>query len=152
MSDLIEVRCALECRGAGVGRISGVILPLGRVAADRREVFTPGSVTWPSGGVSLLAEHRGREIMKFTPIERRGSIEIDEQLPDNELGREVAAEIRSGRKRGLSVEFRARVSALVQGVREVREAIVEAAAVVKLGAYDQAVAEVRERRPPRVWL
>ena len=71
---MLEIRCRVEVedRGDGPGRIRGVILPLGRVAGDRREVFTPGSVSWPSNGVRLLAEHRGRQVMRFQPIERRG--------------------------------------------------------------------------------
>ena len=134
------------------GRISGVVLPLGRVAGDRREVFTPGSVTWPADGVRLLAEHRGREVMRFFPVEQAGEIRIDAALPDTQLGREVAVEIRSGHKRGLSVEFHALTDAVVQGVREIRAALVQAAAVVHAGAYDQALAEVRARQRRRVWL
>ena len=154
---MLEIRCRVEVedRGDGPGRIRGVILPLGRVAGDRREVFTPGSVSWPSNGVRLLAEHRGRQVMRFTPIERRGNLEIDERLPDTDVGREVAADIRSGRRAGLSVEFRALSDAVVQGVREIRAALVDGAAVVKAGAYDQALAEVRARRRHRkvlTWL
>ena len=154
---MLEIRCRVEVeqRGDGAGRIRGVILPLGRVAGDRREVFTPGSVSWPSNGVRLLAEHRGRQIMRFQPIERRGNLEIDEQLPDTDLAREVAAEIRSGKRAGLSVEFHALKDAVVQGVREIRAALVDGAAVVQSGAYDQARAEVRSRRHHRrvlAWL
>ena len=100
---MLEIRCelALEEREGGSGRIRGTILPIGRIAGDRREVFTPGSVSWPAAGVRLLAEHRGRQVMRFTPIERAGNLEIDEQLPDSDLGREVAGEIRSGKRSGL---------------------------------------------------
>ena len=66
----------------GPGRISGVLLPLGRIAGDRREVFIPGSVTIPDGGIALLAEHRGREVMRFVPVERDGELRIDAALPD----------------------------------------------------------------------
>lgn len=86
---------------------------------------------------------------------RRGNLEIDEQLPDTPLGREVAAGIRSGKRAGLSVEFRALKDAIVQGVREIRAALVDGAAVVVAPAYDQARAEVRSRRHHRrvlTWL
>ena len=40
-------------RAAGLGVSTGVILPFGRIAGDRRELFTPGSVTIPDGGIAL---------------------------------------------------------------------------------------------------
>lgn len=151
MPDKLEIRCAVECRGDGPGRIRGTILPLGRVASDRREVFAPGSVTFPSNGVALLAEHEGRQVMRFTPIERRGNLEIDEQLPDTPLGREVADEIRSGKRAGLSVEFRAIWDRVVQGVRQIEGALVEGAALCPVPAYSQARAELRHADDLEFW-
>ena len=52
----VEVR---EATADTPARLTGVLLPIGRVAIDRQEVFTPGSVTFPSNGVRLLLEHRG---------------------------------------------------------------------------------------------
>ena len=139
----------------GPGRIQGVILPLGRVANDRKEVFTPGSIHWPAEGVKLLAEHRGREVMRFTPVERDGELRIDAALPDTAIGREVADDVRSGRRAGLSIEFHALADAVVQTVREIRSALVTGAAIVQSGAYNQARAEVREKTDHRrvlTWL
>ena len=146
----VELRAA-DVGGSSPGRLVGVLLPLGRVAADRREVFAPGSVTWPHNGMRLLAEHRGRQIMRFDPIEVDGEIRIDAALPDTADGREAAELVRSGQRAGLSIEFHAVDEGTVQGVREVRAAIVDAAALVPSGAYDQATAEIR-RREVRVWL
>ena len=139
----------------GPGRLTGTILPFGRVAGDRREVFTPGSVTIPDGGIALLAEHRGREVMRFVPVERDGELRIDAALPDSALGREVAEEVRSGRRAQLSIEFHALADAMVQTVREIRSALLTGAALVRSGAYDQATAEVRTRTDHRkvlTWL
>ena len=149
-----EIRCAIEIRAAvdSPGRIVGTIIETGRVAGDRRELFVPGAVQWPAGGVRLLAEHRGREVMTFTPKIEGAKIQIDDKLPDSAIGREVAAEIRAGRKRGLSVEFFASDEGQVQGVREVRSALIDAVAVVKSPAYVQSVAEVRNKGRRRVWL
>ena len=148
-----EIRCAIELRAAAdsPGRITGTVLEMGRVAGDRRELFTPGSVQWPANGIRLLAEHRGRQVMRITPTVEGAAIRVDAALPDTAIGREVAAEIRSGRKRGLSVEFFPSDEQVVQGVREVRAALVDAAAVVATPAYDQARVEVRQRRA-RWWL
>ena len=139
----------------GPGRISGVILPFGRVAGDRRELFTPGSVTVPDGGIALLAEHRGREVMRFVPVERDGELRIDAAIPDTAIGREIAEDVRSGRRAALSVEFHSISEGLVQGVREIRSALLTGAAIVKAGAYQQSVAEVRARADHRrvlTWL
>ena len=149
-----EIRsAAIELRAAenSPGRIVGTIIEQGRVAGDRREVFAVGSIRWPSEGVRLLAEHRGREVMSFQPVLDGAALRIDAALPDSALGREVAAEVRSGRKGALSIEFYATQEAQVQGVREVRSALMDAAAVVAAGAYDQARVEVRQRRA-RWWL
>ena len=151
-----EIRCcAIELRAAAdsPGRIVGTVIELGRIAGDRPEVFAPGSISWPSGGVRLLAEHEGREILMFTPTMDGARVRIDAPLPDTGIGREAAAEIRSGRKADLSVEFIPLEDARVSGVREIRRALIPAAALVQAGAYgDQARVEVRQRRGRRLWL
>lgn len=152
----IEIRCALEVRAdstrSGPGRITGTILETGRVAGDRPEVFAPGSVRVPANGIALLLEHRGRSFMRTRPVESGAAVRIDDTLPDTPEGREAARLIRTGERARLSIEFRSLDEARVSGVREVREAIVDAAALVAAGAYDQARAEVRSKRLPRFWL
>ena len=51
---------ALECRDAtgSPGRLVGVILPAGRVAGDRPELFVGSGVQTPADGIALLPEHR----------------------------------------------------------------------------------------------
>ena len=84
---------------------AALILEVGRVAADRAEVFAPGAPIFPSQGVELLRGHRGESVMTFDPIVEGSKIRIDARLPDNELGRQVATEVRSGARSALSVEF-----------------------------------------------
>ena len=76
------------------GRIVGTVIEQGRVAGDRPEVFAPDALQWPANGIRLLAEHRGRQVMRVTPTVDGTAIKIDAALPDNAIGREVAA--RSG--------------------------------------------------------
>ena len=151
----IEVRCALEVRAdstrSGPGRIIGTVLQLGRVAGDRPEVFAPGSIRLPANGIALLLEHRGRQFMRTRPTEDGSILRIDDTLPDTAEGREAARLIRSGERARLSVEFHSLAEARVSGVREVRSAMIDAAALVPQGAYDQARAECRNRRR-RWWL
>lgn len=151
-----EFRCAIECRAdpgrTSPGRIAGTLIEQGRVAADRREIFAPGALAWPTNGIRLLAEHRGRQVLRFQPIEDGTTLRIDEPLPDTALGREVAAEIRAGRKRAMSIEFMAGDEETIHGIREVRAAVCDAAALVTEGAYSQATVEVREKTRRRLWL
>ena len=149
-----EIRCRIELRAASdsPGRIVGTVIEQGRVAGDRPEVFAPGALAWPSEGIRLLAEHQGRQVMRVTPTVDGTAIKIDAPLPDTAIGREVASEVRAGTKRGLSIEFHSMAESVVQGVREIRSAFMDAAAVVTEGAYDQAVVEVRQRQRRRVWL
>ena len=149
-----EIRCRIELRAAAdsPGRIVGTVIEQGRVAGDRPEVFAPGALQWPSNGIRLLSEHRGRQVMRVVPEVDGTAIKIDAQLPDSAIGREVAREVRAGNKRGLSIEFHAMAESVVQGVREIRSAFMDAAAVVTEGAYDQATVEVREKKRRRLWL
>ena len=64
---------ALECRDAtsSPGRLVGVILPAGRVAGDRKEIFVGAGVQTPAEGIALLPEHRSSVVvMRFDPIPR----------------------------------------------------------------------------------
>ena len=142
-----------EASGDTPARLVGTLLPIGRVAIDRQEVFVPGSVQFPAAGVRLLLEHRGREVMRFTPVEdvAAGEFRIDAELPDTPEGREAAALVQSGQRKALSVEFFALSDKRVSRVREVRSAFVEATALCKEGVYDQARVELRST-PVKVWL
>lgn len=138
----------VEERGS-VGRLTGVLIETGRVASDRREVFVPGSVKWPNDGVDLLRGHGGEKVLSFAPKVDGSEIRIDEPLPDTIIGRKVRAEVKSGSRSSLSVEFHSLEEEVVSGVREVRSALVEAVALVATGSYQQARAEVRERKRRR---
>ena len=155
MSEHHRIDGALECRDAtgSPGRLVGLILPVGRVAGDRPELFVGGGVTTPREGIALLPEHRSSTVvMRFDPIRGDdGELRVDHLLPDTPEGLALAASVRSGAKPGLSVEFFPLDEARVSGVREVRQSLVTAVAVVPRQSYDQARAEVRSKRR-RVWL
>ena len=152
----VPIECRSDESREGPGRIVGTLLETGRVAADRQEVFVPGAAIFPSTGVELLRGHRGEAIMTFDPIVDGASVRIDAPLPDTALGRQVAAEVRSGERSALSIEFVSLDEARVQG--RSRTAI---GAHPRRGAgsgtwksYTQARAEVRSRagRRRRAWL
>lgn len=154
-SKKLEVRCIVSVEEdrdrRGAGTLRGTLLPFGRVAQDRREVFAPDSVRFPSDGIRLLLEHRGREVMSFQPnVDARG-VHVEALLPDSPEGREAAASVKAGKLRGLSIEMSHATSTVVQGVREISDALISAVALVPEGAYRQAVPEVRAKRR-KFWL
>ena len=155
MSEQHLTDATLECREAtgSPGRLVGTILPVGRVAGDRPELFVGSGVTTPSNGIALLPEHRSSTIvMHFEPIRGDdGELRVDSFLPDSESGRALAASVRSGETPGLSVEFHALAEGIVSGVREIRQSLVTAVAVVPSGSYDQSRAEVRSKAQRVAW-
>ena len=111
----------------------GVILPVGRVAGDRPELFVGSGVQTPSEGIALLPEHRSTTVvMRFDPIrDADGSLRVDHLLPDTPEGQAIAASVRSGKTPGLvcrvpQLDSETRVS----GVREVRHSLITAVATV----------------------
>ena len=152
-----HVDTTLECRAAtgSPGRLVGVILPVGRVAGDRAELFVGAGVQTPAEGIALLPEHRSsRVVMRFDPVrDPDGSLRIDHLLPDTVEGRAMAESVRAGKTPGLSAEFHSLAESRANGgrVREISSSLVTAVATVPSGAYNQARAEVRSKRA-RVWL
>ena len=138
-----EVRLA-EAEGRPA-RLTGVLMVFGQQAADRRERFERGSLSWPDGGVVLNRQHqRGSPILRFTPVEREGKLVIDEPIPSTTAGADALAEIRSGLFRGLSIEFKSIKEAFVNGVRIITKGSLVAAGLVDTPAYSGAVVEARE--------
>ena len=97
-----EIRCKVECRAddsrTSPGRIVGTLIETGRVATDRREVFAPGShQAGHTTACAYSSRHHGAAGNEIpAPVEDGASLRIDAPLPDTALGRQVAAEIRSG--------------------------------------------------------
>ena len=156
---MTELRCAIELRQdetrQGPGRIVGTLMTYGARAKDRAEMFAPGALHWPDGGIILNEQHsRTAPILRFTPELVGDEVRIDAQLPDTQRGRDAAVMIRNGTMTGLSVEFRAQDEVFSPaGVREVRRAALVAAALVDNPSYQNNL-EVRAARAPRrrLWL
>ena len=153
-----SVNTTLECREAtgSPGRLTGIVLPVGRVASDRAELFVASGVTTPSEGVRLLSEHRSENtIMLFDPIRGSdGSLMVDHLLPNTPEGQKLAEAVRSGRTPGLSVEFHALAESRSNGgrVREIQSSLVVAVAAVASQSYQQSRAEIRSKQARVVWL
>ena len=151
-----EIRCAIEVREdeGKPARLVGTLMPFGQRAKDRAELFEPGSLSWPEGGIVLNRQHvRTAPILRFSPVEVEGRLTVDAEIPDTTAGRDALAEIRSGLFKGLSIEFRAVRQTIVAGVRRISEAVLTGAGLVDSGSYEAATVEVRRRaQQRRVWL
>ena len=141
---------AVECRASESGPVlDGVVLQEGRAATGgRAEVWAPGAAVWPSNGIAIRGEHLGPEIGRALP-ERRANGEIAISTPATPA---ILAAVEQRGCRFLSVEFYSvREVRTRGGVREIQRAMIDAAALVTDPEYDQARAEVRERRR-KLWL
>ena len=143
----VEVR---EAESAGYEpRLFGTMLHEGRAASGgRRELFAPGSVSWPAEGVALLTGHGGGVEVRAHPIRHR-----DGRITVSALATAAIRAAVEGGRRFMSVEFRALEERTTRGgVREVLRALVDAAALVADPEYDTTEAEVRARGGRRLWL
>ena len=142
------MRRTFEVRHEGE-HLHGTMLTEGRAASGgRRELFAPGSVQWPSTGVSVLTEHLGSTEAVAHPVrEPDGRISLRARATAA-----IRAAVESG-KRYMSVEFRAvEERTTAGGVREILSAYVPAVALVDNPEYDTTAAEVRVQQRRRLWL
>ena len=120
--------------------LTGTIIQEGRAASQRREVFAPGSVEWPSAGISILTEHRGAMEVRAQPVRHRsGRITVSARATDA-----IQAAVAAGRK-FMSIEFKSIEERQAGGgaIREITRAMVDAAALVLRPEYTQTSAEIR---------
>ena len=130
--------------------LHGVMLTEGRAASGgRAEVFTPGSVQWPSEGVEIAPGHKAKTETKAHPVRHRdGKLSFSARATDK-----LCQAVESG-ARYMSVEFIALQERRTQGgVREILSALVKRAALVPNPEYDTTAAELRAKEGRRrVWL
>ena len=150
------MNCEIEIRERQ-GReptLHGVIIQEGRAATGgRRELFAPGAIEWPTGGIGIATEHLG-------DVETRAQVvrERDGRLSITARATEAVQRAVSEGKRFLSVEFTALQERITKGgVREIQRAFVATAALTNKPEYDMTAAEIREQatdieRKDRVWL
>ena len=153
-----ELRCAIEYRAdesrQSPGRIVGTLITYGTRARDRAEVFAPGALHWPDGGIVLNEQHnRQAPILRFTPEVVGKEVRIDAPLPDTQRGRDAAIMVKNGTFTGLSIEFRSEAEGRSAGTRMIRRASLSAAALVDSPSHKSSV-EVRGKagQRARVWL
>lgn len=129
--------------------LQGVMLTEGRAASGgRAEVFTPGSVQWPSEGVEIAPGHKLPTESRAHPVRAsNGELRITARATEA-----LKQAVTAGAKY-MSVEFFAlEERTTAAGVREILSALVKRAALVPNPEYDTTAAEVRSKRRRRIWL
>ena len=147
----VVINVPLEIRESDAGEhLVGVVVQEGRAGSERREIFTPQSLTWPAEGIPIRATHLQGEVGRAVPTRHPGG-EIRIRL-------KATPEIRSAYQAGkkfLSAEFFAlRENTAARGsIREIESALLSGCAMVRDPEYRQATAEIRTK-PKRLskWL
>ena len=156
--DGLEIRAAAEAeiRAAADGKtISGVVMPYGKLSPSHRERFLAGALRAAPRGLVHAAHDRSRPISGWPGgVELRetaAGLEAVVTVDDTAEARAAVEDIRAGRLTGFSVEFNRAKSAMVDGIREIREAVLIGLGLVHTPSYPGTAAELRAGRP-RVWI
>ena len=143
-----SLSCAVELREGDTPQLIGTILSEGRSASGgRKELFIPGSCCWPPSGIHVRLTHRGESQTLAVPVrDDLGRIEIRTKATPA-----IIEAVRAGAG-FMSVEFVAIEQRIVSGIREVLQAFISGATLTDKPEYDTTRAEVRDKKPRRVWL
>ena len=149
---VFEIRQAEDPSRESPGRLTGTLLVYEERARDRREVFARGALTWPKDGILVNWNHdRSKPLLRAIPFLEDDAVKIDAPMPNTALGRDALTNIREGVFGGMSIEFRSRAEGRRGNLREIRSALLGAAALVDTGAYSGSKVEVRAEAEARPW-
>ena len=139
-----EVRYAVLDGGrGGPGKLEGTLLIYEQRALDRPEVFVKDSLHWPSAGISINLQHDRRQLVARTiPFVVEDEVRISADLPNTSAARDAAELVKTGTATGLSIEFRSEAEGRRGGMREIRRALLGAAALVDSPSHETTV-EIR---------
>ena len=128
--------------------LHGVMLTEGVAASERRELFLPGSVSWPHQGIGIAPDHRMPTESRAHPVRQRdGRLTLTARATNA-----LKAAVEAG-KRHMSVEFVSIEERTGKsGIREIVQALVVRAALTATPEYTATAAEIRSTRRPRIWL
>lgn len=147
MTDSIdfEIRHAdLDGGRGGPGKLEGTLMVYEQRASDRPEVFAKDSLHWPDSITINLNHDRRQLVARTTPFVVGNEVRISAELPNTSAGRDAAELVRTGTATGLSIEFRSESEGTRGGVREIRRALLGAAALVDSPSHKTTV-EIREK-------
>ena len=161
---LCEVRFVEDESRKSPGRLTGTLIEYEKRAQDRPELFESEAFKWADGGIVINAQHdRRAAVVRAIPFLDGAELRIDVALPNTTAGRDAATNVKDGLWTGLSTEFYALEERRAGGLRRIRRAVLDGAALVDTPSYLEAMVEIRERanliparanleRRARLWL
>ena len=145
-----RIQTGTELRAEG-RRLSGTVIRFGEVSPGHRERFAPGSLSL-GPAVPLNIEHDAERAVAWFP---GGGLELREDgeairmevaaVPPIPAGDRALAEVRGGRRTGLSVEFRAFEEHHERGIRVIDRAELRGIGLVRSPSYQGSRVEARAR-------
>ena len=153
---LIPLEYRADESNASPGLLTGVVMSYGKRAKNLPEMFADDSLHWRDDGIVIWELHppkdrNGEPIPSMPPLTRTmpylegRNVMINAPLPRNQRGQHVAESMRGPLPMygGLSLEFRAERVTREGGIRVIKSALLEAAALVFRGEYAESTVEVR---------
>ena len=144
-----ERRTAGEVRAEG-RRLSGTVLTFGEISPSHRERFAPGSIRL-GAAVSLNLYHDRERAVAFLPgggLEVRleaDAVRMVAELPPIPAADRALQEVRTGRTKGLSLEFRCIEDRRESGLRVIEAAELHGIGLVRAPSYGGSRVEARQR-------
>ena len=148
----------LERRGAGVelraeGRcLIGPAVRYGDISPSHRERIEPGAFAPLDARTRWLDyNHENDRCIAWTGggglelVDTPDALEVRATLPEIPLANLALEEVRGGRMRGLSIEFRSRKETRDAGIRVIQQAHLAGVGLVASPSYQQSVVESRAR-------
>ena len=141
----------LECRAEG-RRLIGPAIRYGEVSPSHRERFEPGAFTLNDGRTRYLdLGHDPERVLAHTDgggLQLRDTseaLEVSATLPRIPAADRALEELRAGKLRGFSIEFRAEQQRQESGLRVVSKAALAGVGLVAHPSYESNTVEVRAR-------
>lgn len=154
MLETIHLRAEIRAT-ASKRKIEGLVIPYGEISPSHRERFAPGSLRVAPRGVVNVGHDRAQAISGWpgaaTFREVAGGLLGEITVDDSPEGRQAIADVLAGKLAGWSVEFNHAQSETVNGIREVREAVLVGLGLVRAPSYPDTSVNLRERQR-RSWI
>ena len=139
----------LEVRAEG-RTLTGPALRYGDVSPTHRERFEPGAFALDGRTRWLDVEHDAHRVIAFTGAgltleDRADALHVRAELPAIPAADRALADVRAGKLRGFSVEFRALRERRDGGLRVVERADLSGVGLVRAPSYQGSTVELRAR-------
>lgn len=147
---ILEISSPLECRAEG-RRLIGPAIQYGDISDSHRERFEPGAFILDDATRWLNYRHEPDRVLAFTNggglrlRDEDNAVMVYAELPKIPLADHALAEVRAGKLKGFSVEFRAVHEKREDDIRIIEQAELAGIGLVDEPSYRGSQAELRAR-------